>query len=148
MTLRRVVTSASGSAPYEQLEGTPSNVPTLEIDDSAGDFYLGGTLVSKNTPSAPGGADTQVQFDDGGSFGGSSGFVYDKASGSITLTGTANAGVVNAATVNVVTVNSKVVNTVNLKATSVVMLTGLPSADPNVNGQIWTNVGVLMVSAG
>ncbi len=35
----------------------------------------------------PGGADTQVQFNDGGSFGGDSGFTYNKTTDSATLTG-------------------------------------------------------------
>lgn len=37
----------------------------------------------------------------------------------------------------------------NLTATgSVVILSGLPTANPNVAGQIWSNAGVLTVSAG
>lgn len=35
----------------------------------------------------PGGADTQVQFNDGGSFGGDAGFTYNKTTDSATLAG-------------------------------------------------------------
>lgn len=38
---------------------------------------------------------------------------------------------------------------VNFSATgSVISLTGLPTADPHVVGQLWSNAGVLTVSAG
>lgn len=33
-------------------------------------------------------------------------------------------------------------------AAAQVFLTGLPTEDPKVEGQLWTNAGVLMVSAG
>lgn len=36
---------------------------------------------------APGGSDTQIQFNDGGSFGGDAGFVYNKTTDSVTVTG-------------------------------------------------------------
>lgn len=59
---------------------------------------VGGITVSENgdvievdgsgiTPSSPGGSDTQVQFNDGGSFGGDSGFTYNKTTDSATLAG-------------------------------------------------------------
>lgn len=37
---------------------------------------------------------------------------------------------------------------VNLAASGTVTLSNLPVADPNVAGQIWSNSGVLTVSAG
>lgn len=41
------------------------------------------------------------------------------------------------------------VTTTNLTATgSVVILSGLPTSDPTVAGQLWSNSGVLTVSAG
>lgn len=42
MTLRRVVTTAGGGPPFEQLPGTFANVPSLEFDDITGEFYVGG----------------------------------------------------------------------------------------------------------
>ena len=36
----------------------------------------------------------------------------------------------------------------NLTASGTIILSGLPTANPNVAGQIWSNSGVLTVSAG
>lgn len=38
--------------------------------------------------------------------------------------------------------------TSNLTATGTVILSGLPTSDPSVAGAIWSNSGVLTVSAG
>lgn len=40
----------------------------------------------------PGGANTQIQFNDGGSFGGSAGFTFDKTSNVVSAVGNINAG--------------------------------------------------------
>jgi len=52
-------------------------------------FYgtSGWTAIGSGGGGTPGGADTQVQFNDGGSFGGDSDFVWDKASNLLTVTG-------------------------------------------------------------
>ena len=50
-----------------------------------------------------------------------------------------------------VTVNSTYganASVVNLAASGTVILSNLPTANPNVAGQIWSNSGVLTVSAG
>jgi hypothetical protein len=39
-------------------------------------------------------------------------------------------------------------STTNLTASGTVILSGLPTADPLVAGQLWSNAGVLTVSAG
>lgn len=44
------------------------------------------SFVSGGGSGTPGGSDTQVQFNDGGAFSGSSGLVYDKATGTLTAT--------------------------------------------------------------
>ena len=36
----------------------------------------------------------------------------------------------------------------NLTASGIVIFSGLPTADPHVAGQVWSNSGVLTVSAG
>ena len=36
----------------------------------------------------------------------------------------------------------------NMVVTGTVILSGLPVADPNVAGQVWSNAGVLTLSAG
>jgi len=40
------------------------------------------------------------------------------------------------------------ITTEDLTATGVVILSGLPTSDPSVAGQLWNNLGVLNVSAG
>lgn len=57
---------------------------------------------------------------------------------------------VNAST-GAVTVNATYganASVANLAASGTVILSNLPVADPNVAGQIWSNSGVLTVSAG
>ena len=45
-----------------------------------------------NIPTTPGGSNTQVQFNDGGSFGGDAGLTYDKANGTLNVGGTVTVG--------------------------------------------------------
>lgn len=55
------------------------------------------------------------------------------------------------ATTGVVTVTSTLgatTSVTNLTASGVVKFTGLPTADPHVVGELWSNAGVLTVSAG
>lgn len=40
------------------------------------------------------------------------------------------------------------VTAADVTATGTVILSGLPTSDPNVAGQVWSNSGVLTVSAG
>lgn len=54
-----------------------------EITVGGGLSLAAGTLTSS---ASPGGSDTQVQFNDGGAFGGDAGFTYDKTNNSIGLT--------------------------------------------------------------
>lgn len=50
--------------------------------------------------------------------------------------------------INAAEVQSTSVVTVGLTATGDVILSGLPTTDPEVEGQLWSNLGVLTVSAG
>lgn len=72
-----------------------ANLPILDPGEPAITFESGGSFWI-GTPSGnleitgggggiPGGADTQVQFNDGGSFGGNSGFTFNKTTGALTL---------------------------------------------------------------
>jgi len=48
--------------------------------------YIGdNALVTVSSGGTPGGADTEVQFNDGGAFGGDSGFTYNKTTGTLTI---------------------------------------------------------------
>lgn len=51
-----------------------------------------GTWGTPGVSSIPGGSNTQVQFNDGGVFGGSSGFTYNKTTNALTITGAFNSG--------------------------------------------------------
>lgn len=57
---------------------------------------------------------------------------------------------INATTGTVTTTSTYGANAsvTNLAASGTVILSNLPVADPNVAGQIWSNSGVLTVSAG
>lgn len=58
-------------------DGHAGDVPTVNSDETA--------LVFTSSSGSPGGANTDVQFNDNGSFGGSSEFTYDSTSGSLTV---------------------------------------------------------------
>lgn len=74
-----------------------TGLPVTGIDATgtpgAGNFLRGdGTWAAGAGGGSPGGSDTQVQFNDGGSFGGDAGFTYIKGTDSATLVGTMTAG--------------------------------------------------------
>jgi hypothetical protein len=51
-------------------------------------YFLGdGGLLSNLPGASPGGANTQIQFNDGGIFGGESSFTFDKGNAALTITG-------------------------------------------------------------
>ena len=58
-----------------------------------GSLTLNGSAISAGGTS-PGGSDTQVQFNDGGSFGGDSDMVWNKTTNVLTVNGTVNANIV------------------------------------------------------
>lgn len=67
-----------------QLPGQSYNV--LVQDTSTGRVYYTGSYSSGGGggSTSPGGSDTQVQFNDGGSFGGDTGFTFNKTTNAIT----------------------------------------------------------------
>jgi hypothetical protein len=72
--------------------GSRNNPTTGSILLVGGDLHVSGNLtVDGSSPGggggSPGGSNTQVQFNDGGSFGGDSGLVFDSASDSLTAAG-------------------------------------------------------------
>ena len=59
-----------------------------EPNDGEITFLSTGSFGSGGGSTSPGGADTQVQFNDGGSFGGDSGLTYNKTADTLTITST------------------------------------------------------------
>ena len=100
-------------------------------------------LTGTNT-STPGGSDTQVQFNDGGTLQGDAGFTYNKTTDSATLVGSLTVGGVNATTGTDYKINSTSVLTsttlgsgvVNSSLTSVGTLGSLQVDNVNVNGNV------------
>ena len=62
-----------------------SNVDGVSIVAVYADPVTHRLLVSGTGGGTPGGSDTQVQFNDGGTFGGDAGFVYNKTTNTVTL---------------------------------------------------------------
>jgi hypothetical protein len=84
---------------------------------------------------SPGGSDTHIQFNDGGSFGGDAGFTYNKTTDSATLVGSLTVGGVNATTGTDYKINS----------TSVLTSTTLGSGVVNSSLTSVGTLGVLQV---
>lgn len=104
-----------------KLNGTTSGTVSLSVADAAGTWTLklpttagtnGYVLSTDGTGvtswvaqsggggGSPGGSDTQVQFNDGGStFGGDAGFTYNKTTDSVTIAGNVSGGTFNKVTV-------------------------------------------------
>jgi len=75
------LTMATGNLLGRSTSGTGA---AEEIAIGTGLDLTGGTLSSTVT-ATPGGSDTQVQFNDGGSFGGDAGLTFNKTTGRLTL---------------------------------------------------------------
>jgi len=72
------VTTASGS---------PSGRPITTIKVSSGDLSISGDVATIDTSGSggtPGGSDTEIQYNDGGAFGGDAGFIISTAGGDST----------------------------------------------------------------
>ena len=103
----------------------------------------------------PGGADTNVQFNDGGSFGGTAGFTFDKTTNAVSTTGTVSAtgniqggnlltsGLISA-TGNVISGN---LSTTLVTATTLSVTGNVSGGNLNVTGNI-VDTGALSVITG
>lgn len=74
--------------PFLQAASTVGNIVVLYHDEE-GSIYIGAS--GGGGGGTPGGSDTQVQFNDGGSFGGDSGFTFNKTTDSAALLGNMSA---------------------------------------------------------
>ncbi len=100
----------------------------------------------------PGGSDTQVQFNDGGSFGGDAGLTYNKTTDVLSVTGGVNVAtggdyeingtpVLNATTLGTGVVNSSLtsVGTLGILAVDNITINGNEVSSTNTNGNIDLN---------
>lgn len=85
-----LLTGGAGSTTFLSLTDTPNayageglKVVRVNVGETGLEF----AAASAGTP---GGADTQVQFNDAGAFGGDAGFTYNKATNALSLNGSAN----------------------------------------------------------
>ena len=73
-----------------EVDGSPDGRPITKLIVSNGDLTISGRTATIVTGSgggtSPGGSDTQVQFNDGGSFGGDAGLTYNKTTNILTVT--------------------------------------------------------------
>jgi len=88
------IPGTSGSSGSSGTSGTSgSGTPgTSGSSGSSGTSGIAGTSGTSGTSGVtnPGGSNTQVQFNDNGSFGGDSGFTYNKTSDTVTITSVSN----------------------------------------------------------
>lgn len=64
------------------------NIATVNLDGNVSNVLSGtGTWIAAGGGGTPGGTNTQVQFNDGGAFGGNASFTFDKTTGILTATG-------------------------------------------------------------
>lgn len=87
------VYNASNSAEVFKVEGsstTINNAYTLPTADGSADQFLktdgSGTLSFATVSATPGGSNTQVQFNDGGTIAGDSDFTFDKSTNTLQIT--------------------------------------------------------------
>jgi len=67
-----------------EIDGSPVGRPITEIRVSNGDLTVSGNIATIDTSGSsvtPGGSDTEVQYNDGGSFAGDAGFIMNNAGG-------------------------------------------------------------------
>jgi hypothetical protein len=70
-----------------EVDGAPSGRPITTIKVSNGDLTISGNVATIDTTGSggtPGGSDTEIQYNDGGAFGGDAGFIISTAGGDST----------------------------------------------------------------
>lgn len=108
--------------------GTKGLVPAPSAGDAAAGKYLKADGTWTAISASPGGSDTQIQFNDGGVFGGNSGLVFDKTLSKLTLTSTGNSVILGNSASTVLP------NTIDYSASSTSTLWGLYLTTKNTNG--------------
>lgn len=88
-----VGTRSGNTTAYVTTTGAQTSGDCVKIDAN-GNHVANGSACGSGGGS-PGGADTQVQFNDSGSFGGDSGFTFNKAANTLVVTGAATVAGLN-----------------------------------------------------
>ena len=73
-----------------EIDGSPSGRPITTIKVSNGDLTISGntaTIDTTGSSTTPGGSNTEVQYNNSGSFGGDSGFTFNRSTNVATITG-------------------------------------------------------------
>ena len=71
-----------------EVDGSPDGRPITKIVVSNGDLSISGrtaTIDTSGSATTPGGSDTEVQYNDGGAFGGDAGMTYNKTTNVLTV---------------------------------------------------------------
>lgn len=90
--------SADGYVVGSRWIDTTNDKEYVCLDNSAGAAVWTETTGAGGGGGTPGGSDTQVQFNDGGSFGGDSGMTWNKTTNALTITGAFSASNVSGTT--------------------------------------------------
>ena len=99
-----------------------------------------GTVSWGSVSASPAGSDTQVQFNDGGSFGGDAGLTYNKTTDTLTLAGdlAVNGGDVTTTSTGTATVFNTNATTLNLGGAATQINLGAASGDVDIAGGLQT----------
>lgn len=133
-----------------------TSVGTLSSLTVSGNTNTGGILTdniyyANGSPyvfATPGGTNTQVQFNDAGSFGGSSLFTFNKSTGALTITGNVSTGNVSGALGSFTTVAGALTTAAQPNITSVGTLTSLAVTGNASAGNISATGGSFTTVAG
>ena len=98
-----------------------ANIANVSISGGSAGYYLQtdgvGTLTwaaGAGGGGSPGGSNTQIQFNDAGSFGGNSGLTFNKTTGLLSITGNVTGGNINTAGMISTTGNANIGNAINV----------------------------------
>jgi hypothetical protein len=123
---------------------SPTNGQALKYNATTGKWENGTVSGGSGTP---GGSDTQVQFNDGGAFGGEAGFTYNKTTDTVTVS-SANADAIVQAGDNEVNIGASSDDAVNIVGNNQVISTFSGwEYGAQVLQQWWGDKTILLVSA-
>jgi len=123
---------------------SPTNNQVLKYNSTTGKWENGTVSGGSGTP---GGSDTQVQFNDGGAFGGEAGFTYNKTTDTVTVS-SANADAIVQAGDNEVNIGASSDDAVNIVGNNQVISTFSGwEYGAQVLQQWWGDKTILLVSA-